>query len=119
MFLYRLTFQLPGMILSTRESAATRRELLKLGISQISAGSRTDVGALGWILLLVGWIGLVGWLVGWLDSFVGWLVGWLVRWFGWSINWLCACTCAWLVSSESYVFCMCASALFPSRLPTN
>lgn len=34
-----------GMILSTRESAATRRELLKLGISQISAGSRTDVGA--------------------------------------------------------------------------
>ncbi len=34
------------MILSTRESAATRRELLQLGISQISAGSRTDVGAL-------------------------------------------------------------------------
>lgn len=33
------------MILSTRESAATRRELLRLGISQISAGSRTDVGA--------------------------------------------------------------------------
>ena len=33
------------MILSTRESAATRRELLQLGISQISAGSRTDVGA--------------------------------------------------------------------------
>jgi 2-iminoacetate synthase len=36
----------PGMILSTRESAATRRDLLQLGISQISAGSRTDVGAL-------------------------------------------------------------------------
>ncbi|KAM3573620.1 hypothetical protein VYU27_004411 [Nannochloropsis oceanica] len=34
-----------GMILSTRESAATRSELLRLGISQISAGSRTDVGA--------------------------------------------------------------------------
>jgi len=33
------------MILSTRESAATRSELLRLGISQISAGSRTDVGA--------------------------------------------------------------------------
>jgi hypothetical protein len=33
------------MILSTRESAETRRELLHLGISQISAGSRTDVGA--------------------------------------------------------------------------
>ena len=27
-----------GMILSTRESAETRRELLKLGISQMSAG---------------------------------------------------------------------------------
>ncbi|EKU21823.1 Fe-Fe hydrogenase maturation protein [Nannochloropsis gaditana CCMP526] len=34
-----------GMILSTRESAQIRRELLRLGISQISAGSRTDVGA--------------------------------------------------------------------------
>lgn len=33
------------MILSTRESAQIRRELLRLGISQISAGSRTDVGA--------------------------------------------------------------------------
>lgn len=33
------------MILSTRESEEVRRELLNLGISQISAGSRTDVGA--------------------------------------------------------------------------
>jgi 2-iminoacetate synthase len=33
-----------GMILSTRESAELRRKLIHLGISQISAGSRTDVG---------------------------------------------------------------------------
>ncbi len=39
-----------GMILSTRESAATRRELLQLGISQISAGSRTDVGTCAFLL---------------------------------------------------------------------
>jgi len=34
-----------GMILSTRESTQMRRHLLNMGISQISAGSRTDVGA--------------------------------------------------------------------------
>uniref|UniRef100_A0A7S3JMV3 Biotin and thiamin synthesis-associated domain-containing protein n=1 Tax=Aureoumbra lagunensis TaxID=44058 RepID=A0A7S3JMV3_9STRA len=34
-----------GMILSTRESAHMRRKLLHLGISQMSAGSKTDVGA--------------------------------------------------------------------------
>jgi hypothetical protein len=33
------------MILSTRESPEMRRELLKVGMSQMSAGSRTDVGA--------------------------------------------------------------------------
>ena len=33
-----------GLILSTRESAQTRREVLALGISQISAGSRTNPG---------------------------------------------------------------------------
>lgn len=33
-----------GMILSTRESVATRTELLNLGVSQISAGSRTNPG---------------------------------------------------------------------------
>ena len=32
------------MIISTRESAATRRKVLNLGISQISGGSRTSVG---------------------------------------------------------------------------
>ena len=34
-----------GMILSTRESADMRRELLNMGISQMSAGSKTDVGS--------------------------------------------------------------------------
>jgi 2-iminoacetate synthase ThiH len=34
-----------GMILSTRESAEMRARLLQLGISQMSAGSRTDVGS--------------------------------------------------------------------------
>jgi [FeFe] hydrogenase H-cluster radical SAM maturase HydG len=34
-----------GMILSTRESAPMRRQLLALGVSQLSAGSRTDVGS--------------------------------------------------------------------------
>eukprot|EP01123_Difflugia_compressa_P011217 TRINITY_DN4403_c0_g1_i1.p1 TRINITY_DN4403_c0_g1~~TRINITY_DN4403_c0_g1_i1.p1 ORF type:complete len:572 (+),score=90.54 TRINITY_DN4403_c0_g1_i1:71-1717(+) len=34
-----------GMILSTRESPEMRRELLNMGVSQMSAGSKTDVGA--------------------------------------------------------------------------
>jgi len=34
-----------GMILSTRESPEMRARLLQLGISQMSAGSRTDVGS--------------------------------------------------------------------------
>ena len=34
-----------GMILSTRESPEMRARLLKLGISQMSAGSRTEVGS--------------------------------------------------------------------------
>ncbi len=33
-----------GMILSTRENAQLRDELFKLGVSQISAGSRTNIG---------------------------------------------------------------------------
>lgn len=40
----RLAVPYTGMILSTRESAETRREVLALGISQISAGSRTNPG---------------------------------------------------------------------------
>ncbi len=40
----RLAVPYTGMILSTRESVAIRRQALELGISQISAGSRTDPG---------------------------------------------------------------------------
>lgn len=40
----RLAVPYTGMILSTREKAEIRRECLQLGISQISAGSRTDPG---------------------------------------------------------------------------
>jgi 2-iminoacetate synthase len=36
-----------GMIMSTRESAKTRRECLEIGITQISGGSRTSVGGYG------------------------------------------------------------------------
>lgn len=40
----RVAVPYTGIILSTRESAATRRECYELGISQISAGSRTNPG---------------------------------------------------------------------------
>jgi 2-iminoacetate synthase len=40
----RLAVPYTGMIMSTREGAAVRRQTLELGISQISAGSRTDPG---------------------------------------------------------------------------
>lgn len=40
----RITVPYTGMILSTRENAQMRREALSLGISQISAGSRTNPG---------------------------------------------------------------------------
>ncbi|MDQ7794366.1 MAG: [FeFe] hydrogenase H-cluster radical SAM maturase HydG [bacterium] len=40
----RLAVPYTGLILSTRESPALRDELLGLGISQLSAGSRTGVG---------------------------------------------------------------------------
>lgn len=40
----RLSVPYTGMILSTREEAAFRDEVIALGISQISAGSCTDVG---------------------------------------------------------------------------
>ncbi|MGE5479674.1 MAG: [FeFe] hydrogenase H-cluster radical SAM maturase HydG [Chloroflexota bacterium] len=40
----RLSVPYTGMILSTRESAALRTELFDMGISQISAGSRTSPG---------------------------------------------------------------------------
>jgi 2-iminoacetate synthase len=41
----RLALPYTGIILSTRESEAMRTELFQYGISQISAGSRTDPGA--------------------------------------------------------------------------
>lgn len=40
----RLAVPYTGMIMSTRESAQMRQETLELGISQISAGSRTNPG---------------------------------------------------------------------------
>lgn len=40
----RIAVPYTGMIVSTRESAETRKKVLKLGISQISGGSRTSVG---------------------------------------------------------------------------
>ena len=42
--LLRIAVPYTGMILSTRESEITREKVLKLGISQISGGSRTSVG---------------------------------------------------------------------------
>ncbi len=40
----RLAVPYTGMIISTRESEAVRAKLLRLGISQVSGGSRTSVG---------------------------------------------------------------------------
>jgi 2-iminoacetate synthase len=40
----RVSVPYTGMILSTRETAELRQELLNLGVSQISAGSRTNPG---------------------------------------------------------------------------
>jgi 2-iminoacetate synthase len=40
----RIAVPYTGMIISTRESQATRERVLGLGISQISGGSRTSVG---------------------------------------------------------------------------
>ena len=40
----RLAVPYTGMIVSTRESQASRKRVLELGISQISGGSRTSVG---------------------------------------------------------------------------
>ncbi len=40
----RIAVPYTGMIISTRESKAVREKVLKLGVSQISGGSRTSVG---------------------------------------------------------------------------
>ncbi|MBM7614223.1 [FeFe] hydrogenase H-cluster radical SAM maturase HydG [Alkaliphilus hydrothermalis] len=45
--IYRLTLPYTGIILSTREPAALRDELLNLGVSQVSAGSKTNPGGYG------------------------------------------------------------------------
>ena len=42
--IYRLAMPYTGIILSTRESAQLRNELLDLGVSQMSAGSKTSPG---------------------------------------------------------------------------
>ncbi len=42
--LIRITVPYTGMIVSTRENKECRKELLELGISQISGGSKTSVG---------------------------------------------------------------------------
>lgn len=41
---FRIAVPYTGMIVSTRESAAVRKRVLEVGISQISGGSRTSVG---------------------------------------------------------------------------
>ena len=40
----RIAVPYTGMIVSTRESQATRAKVLELGVSQLSGGSRTSVG---------------------------------------------------------------------------
>ena len=47
MAILRLAVPYTGIILSTRETAETRRNSLDLGVSQISAGSRTNPGGYG------------------------------------------------------------------------
>ncbi len=42
--IYRLSVPTAGVVVSTREGARLRRELLRVGASQMSAGSRTDPG---------------------------------------------------------------------------
>jgi 2-iminoacetate synthase len=42
--IFRLAVPYTGIIMSTRENADTRRETFELGVSQISAGSRTNPG---------------------------------------------------------------------------
>lgn len=41
----RIAIPFAGIILSTRENVAMREKLLRLGVSQISSGSQTGVGA--------------------------------------------------------------------------
>ncbi|NOY53353.1 MAG: [FeFe] hydrogenase H-cluster radical SAM maturase HydG [Deltaproteobacteria bacterium] len=41
---FRLAVPYAGVVVSTREGAALRDEVIRIGVSQISAGSRTDIG---------------------------------------------------------------------------
>jgi len=41
---FRLAIPYAGVVVSTREPAALRQEVIRIGASQISAGSRTDIG---------------------------------------------------------------------------
>lgn len=43
----RLAVPYTGMIISTRESKATREKVIRLGVSQISGASKTSVGGYG------------------------------------------------------------------------
>lgn len=45
--LIRISVPYTGMIISTRESKAVREKVIRLGVSQISGGSRTSVGGYG------------------------------------------------------------------------
>lgn len=45
--LIRISVPYTGMIISTRESQAVREKVIRLGVSQISGGSRTSVGGYG------------------------------------------------------------------------
>lgn len=45
--LVRISVPYTGMIISTRESKAVREKVIRLGVSQISGGSRTSVGGYG------------------------------------------------------------------------
>ena len=45
--LIRISLPYTGMIISTRESQAVREKVIRLGVSQISGGSKTSVGGYG------------------------------------------------------------------------
>ena len=69
------------------------------------------VGWLGWMVGLDGWLdGWLGWMVGWLDGWLdGWMVGWLVGWLdgwlvGWMVGWLVGCYLPGLVCSPGFEY---------------
>ena len=56
----RIAVPYTGMIVSTRETPASREKVLELGVSQLSGGSRTSVG--GYVHEVVGWLLDLGYL---------------------------------------------------------